>query len=322
MPDEAVELAPKLWQIAVPLPVFPGAEHLGATNTYVVGGERFALVDTGLTTEEAVAALEYGLGSAGLSWRDIELIFITHHHPDHYGLSDRVRELTGGRVLLHRRDIEVMFRGMWGNVGWDRFFSTHGGPAVDLDGPLFSNVPGFHPAAPDGFIDEGEEIDLGGRVLRVMHTPGHAPGHCCFAIDAEETVMTGDHLLPKTTPHVGYFPGGDPDPLRSFLASLRRFEESNFRLALPAHERIFSEPAARATRIVRHHMFRLKACVDALGTGEKTAWEIIPDVFGDLPDIHRFAALFETLSHLVYAESEGLAVREEHDGKTLWRSVR
>lgn len=320
MTAPAEEVAPKLWRVPVPLPAFPGAEHAMLVNGYLIGGERWVLVDTGLTTDEALAALEAGLGAAGIGWRDLELVLITHYHPDHYGMSGRVRELTGGEVLIHRRDVEFMYRSMFGRAGWERFFPAHGGPDIDMTTPMFSHVPGFDPAAADHYLEEGQRIDLGGRSLCVLHTPGHAPGHCCFELEGEDMILTGDHVLPKITPHVGYFPAGDEDPLRDFLASLERIAASTYRTGLPAHGELFADPAARARRIVRHHDYRLKAIVDTIRRRPKTAWDIVPEIFGDLPEVHRFAALFETLAHLVYAQTEGLASSEEVDGKILWRA--
>lgn len=317
------ELAPKLWRIPVPLPPMSGAEHLGFTNAYLLGGsDAWMLVDTGMTTDEAVRIVERGLEQAGIGWGDLDLIAITHHHPDHYGGSGRLRDLTGAQVLMHRDDFEMVFEGIFKYPSVGELVSMHGGPELDVSPLAFMKHPAFKPAAPDRYLADDQHLDLGGRAVRVLHTPGHTPGHCCFEVLEEQIVLTGDHVLPKITPHVGYYPGSD-DPLADFLDSLKRIGEGGYRQALPAHGEPFLDPASRCARIVRHHEFRLRACVDALGRKTLTGWEVVPAVFGeDLEGFHRFAAMFEALAHLVLAESRGEVQRVTDDaGVIRWRRI-
>lgn len=312
-------IAERLWRIPIPLPEHTGGERLGFTNCYLVGGsERWLLVDTGMRTDDALAAFEHGLTEAGLAWSDLDLIAITHHHPDHFGTSARVRELSGGRVLIHRADAELVFEGLWRHPSVDELVTAHGGPALNVPAAAFLMTPGFEPAVPDEPLADEQTIELGGRAVRVLHTPGHTPGHCCFEFG--DIVLTGDHVLPKITPHVGYYPGSE-DPLADFIASLKRIGDGGYRLALPAHGEPFDDVAARAARIIRHHEFRLRATVDALGRETLSGWEVTPRVFGgELEGFHRFAAMFETLAHLVLAESRGEVERVVGDGVIRWRS--
>ena len=60
-------------------------------------------------------------------------------------------------------------------------------------------------SAPDRVLVDDERIALTGRGLRVVYTPGHTPGHVCFYLDDADVMFTGDHVLKKTTPHVGNF---------------------------------------------------------------------------------------------------------------------
>jgi len=317
----ADELAPKLWRIPIPLPAIPGAEHLGFCNAYLIGPEPWLLVDTGMTTDEGIKALDDGLAAAGVPIEEIDSVLITHHHPDHYGMSRPIRDRSGAKVMIHRRDVEMMYESLWGGEqSFGAFLGAHGGPGFDGNAPPLLGAKEYRPAAPDAYLEDEQVFELTDRRVRVLHTPGHSPGHCCFQIGDEGIILTGDHILPKITPHVGYFPGGNPNPLGDYLDSLKRIGEGGYRLGLPAHGEVFLDPASHVGRIVAHHEFRLKATVDALGKGAKTAWDVVPEIFGgDLPGFHRFAAFFEILSHLVLAEYEGL-IKQERDGdKILWR---
>ena len=67
-------------QIQAPLP------HIKSVNIWLLRGDPLTLIDTGPRTDEALMALEAGLGREGLRIEDIELVIPTHHHLDHSGL--------------------------------------------------------------------------------------------------------------------------------------------------------------------------------------------------------------------------------------------
>ena len=97
---------------------------------------------------------------------------------------------------------------------------------------------------PDVLLNDGDDIDLPGRRLRVVWTPGHTPGHICLHDADHDLLLTGDHLLPRITPNIGLAPGGPGSPLHGYLASLRRLRGYDSAEALPAHEYRFRGIAA------------------------------------------------------------------------------
>ena len=87
-------------QLKLPLPFRPGS-----INVYLVPQEEgWILVDCGVDIPEVLADYE----GAGVAWRGIRQILLTHVHPDHSGLSARLRELTGAPVSMHRREQEAL----------------------------------------------------------------------------------------------------------------------------------------------------------------------------------------------------------------------
>ncbi len=135
-------MAPKLWRIPIPLPAIPGAEHLGFCNAYLIGPEPWLLVDTGMTTEESVAAFDAGMKEAGVPVEEIDSVLITHHHPDHYGMSRPIRERSGAKVMIHRRDVEMMYESLWGGDERGRRRDAEGAicPVHDRAGPTPSSA--------------------------------------------------------------------------------------------------------------------------------------------------------------------------------------
>src|SRR5258708_2901074 len=107
---EAREVAPHIWKITEPIP-FP----LRTVNVYaLVGAEGWALIDTGMGTPDSRTALAAGLQRAGLSIDTLRAIVLTHHHPDHVGLSGELQELSGAAVYMHPIDaasIQVIWSG-------------------------------------------------------------------------------------------------------------------------------------------------------------------------------------------------------------------
>nr|WP_218007970.1 MBL fold metallo-hydrolase [Herbidospora sakaeratensis] len=96
--------------------------------------------------------------------RRVTAILATHAHDDHVRQAPALAEATGAPILLHPDDLPV-----WRLTHLDR--------------------------APDGELADGQTIEVGGTTLTVLHTPGHAPGACCFHAPELGVVFTGDTLF-------------------------------------------------------------------------------------------------------------------------------
>jgi glyoxylase-like metal-dependent hydrolase (beta-lactamase superfamily II) len=96
--------------------------------------------------------------------RKVKAILCTHAHDDHVRVAPALREATGAPVLLHPAD-----RPLWELTHTDRLW----------DADLF----------------DGQELEVAGTTLTVLHTPGHAPGAVCFYVQALGAVFTGDTLF-------------------------------------------------------------------------------------------------------------------------------
>ncbi|MFP6654647.1 MAG: MBL fold metallo-hydrolase, partial [Myxococcota bacterium] len=107
-------------------------------------------------------------------------------------------------------------------------------------------------------VEHGDVIKLAGREWVVLHTPGHTADHICLHDPETGAFLSGDHVLPSITPHIGgvsYL----SDPLKSFFYSLDRVGEiSDVELALPAHGHPFQDLKGRADSIKQHHHERLE----------------------------------------------------------------
>lgn len=148
-------------------------------NIWVVGDDAECIV---VDAPHSVAAI-----LAVVAGRRVSAIVCTHAHDDHVRVAPALAEATGAPILLHPADAPV-----WELTHPDR--------------------------APDGELADGQELTVGGSVVRVLHTPGHAPGAVSLHVPDLGVVLTGDTL----------FRGGPGATGRSFsdadliVASIRR----------------------------------------------------------------------------------------------------
>lgn len=319
------EVSPGVFLLHLPLPMKPTI-----VNVYLVhGGDEWALIDTGINSDDSIATIREVLADVGCPMDRLRKIICTHHHPDHYGTSKTLRDLTGATVYLHRDEFEraKSFAASGRPPEVVNFFLSHGLPLH-----RFANVPRqsefwaglYVPAEPDVFIDDGDVIEVGDRRVEVVWTPGHAPGHCVMYLPENRLMVAGDHLLPRITPHVGVTPGSVPNPLGDFLDSQRKIQKLDVDLVLPAHGGVFPDHRHRANQIIHHHHARLQEMYDIVRREPRTAYDVARRSFGfdgDSPITYQFPATFETLAHLEYMRHDGRVKRETVDERILYSAA-
>ena len=316
-------VAPGVRRIALPLPL-----ALRSVNVYLIEGERgWSIVDSGMHTPEAEVELRAGLVAARITMQDLDIAFITHLHPDHLGMAGTLRD-AGARLLMHGPEIARAHE-VWAadhrliNATYE-LFDRHGMPHDVDDGMRAAWVEmgeRVDPFEQVQAVADGSGIDLGGRTMTVVWTPGHTDHHAVLFEDSSGTLISGDHVLPRITSNVGLYPGGRPDPLGDFLSALERMKTLEVRRVLPAHGEPFDDCAGRVDEILAHHAQRLDATMTAIGGGGRNAYAICRTLFPTLRSAHeeRFA-LAETLAHLVYLELRG-RVRRGGDRPIVWSVV-
>ena len=99
-----------------------------------------------------------------IAGRRVVAVLVTHAHDDHVRVAVELADVTGAPVLLHPADL-VLWR------------LVHRG------------------IRPDGDLRDGQVIEVAGTGVQVLHTPGHAPGACCFYLPELGVVFTGDTLF-------------------------------------------------------------------------------------------------------------------------------
>lgn len=327
------DLGDGVWSLPVPIPGNP----LGFTYVYVLTGPGGpVLVDTGWDHDEAWDALVRGLERTGHTVAQVRGAVLTHFHPDHSGLAGRLRAASDAWIAMHPADIAVTERlravpPETRLAGIADQLRRSGFPEEDVQALLEARNTVSAPALPDLALSDGEAVDLPGRDLRAVWTPGHTPGHLCLLLADGGRLFTGDHVLPRITPHVGQFPllSEDGDPLGSFLDSQRdvsRLPGADRLECLPSHETRFLGLAARAREITAHHEERLDEIARLLDDGPTTLWEVSSGLAWKRPWDRmrvqaRHMAASETAAHLRLLEERGRVRRAGHGDVPRWTAT-
>jgi glyoxylase-like metal-dependent hydrolase (beta-lactamase superfamily II) len=330
MMNEATE---NIYRLCIPIP-FP----LRNVNMYALReaqGKDWVLIDTAMGTPDAREALSEGLQEASLEIKHLRAIVLTHHHPDHVGLSAELQEQSGAPVYMHPIDKAALGL-LWSNTMEQRFervsgfFTKHGLPPTELwyakvDPEVMRYVLRVPPPDMISTVEDGQTLELIGERYRVIWVPGHSDGQIVLFRERDGIFIAADHVLPRITPNIGLYSEKDrPDPLGDYLASLAKIADLPASLVLPGHGEPFPDLKKRTLEIVAHHEERLNNILNMLAQRPQHAYDITTQLFGERlknGEARRMAAA-EVLSHLEYLRFKGkVDQRHTKDGHIQYAMV-
>ena len=306
------------------------------TNVYVIeGSDGHILIDSGWDSQESLWALQEGIKAANLKLRDIRKVVITHIHPDHYGLTAKIKQICGAEVAIHRIDTELIFPRYKDFTALikktEALLRQNGVPGDEL--PQFKEASLWMnkyvtPDLPEVKLEDGDIISNGSFELEVLWTPGHSPGHICLYERDGKFILTGDHVLYDTTPHISFNPQSGDNPLGDYVSSLKKLERLKVRFVLPGHGPMFNALGLRIENILQHHQERKSAIMKSLHSGLKTAHAIAQQIpwmvdeggvaFQDLAVWDKRMAVTETIAHLKLLVEEDYVGNVDMDGASLY----
>jgi glyoxylase-like metal-dependent hydrolase (beta-lactamase superfamily II) len=273
---EQPRIAEGAWMLALDTPTLPPAT---ATNTLILGGDRLLIVEPATPHAREQAKLDALLSALRAEGRTLAGVLVTHHHVDHIGYAQALRDAHGIPIYAHPQT------------------------ASRLDFEI------------DHAIEDGWTIELGdGHTVEAIHTPGHAPGHLLVWDRKTAIAHAGDLVAGEGTILVDVRDGGD---MAVYLDSLRRMADrvradpSGAVRFVPAHGPVLDDPVAVLEHYVAHRLARedkvRRAVVEG---GHRTFLGILASAYADTPKRLWPIAGLSLEAHLRKLVSDGELIRE------------
>lgn len=173
------------------------AQGFGANTYLIVSGTHALVVDPAVS----VSAIMTAAGNLGAT---PDGILLTHGHFDHMLSLDTLRETLSIPAMIHEADAPMLTDGKK-----NAFYSFYGQERIF--------------GAAEKTFTNGDMIAVGDEHFRVLHTPGHTEGSCCFVCG--NALITGDTLFADNIGRCDLY-GGDEEQMKESLALLRTLDPS------------------------------------------------------------------------------------------------
>jgi glyoxylase-like metal-dependent hydrolase (beta-lactamase superfamily II)/8-oxo-dGTP pyrophosphatase MutT (NUDIX family) len=256
-------------------PTLPPAEY---TNSYLVGGQDFVVVDAGSHQQGGRELLLEAVRRRRDRGHRVRGIVATHHHHDHVAGIQHLQEATGLPLWAH-----------------PEFDALVDGLTVDR------------------MLEDGDRIGLEDRDLVVLETPGHAPDHLTLFDETAGRAFVGDLVATQGTiiidPPKGHM--GD------YLESLRRIRKLGCQVLFPAHGAPVTAPEDHLSYYISHRLNRESKVAAALRTaGRATPEDLVDQVYDDVDEQVWPLAVRSLTAHLIHLAEEDRARYD--DGAFVW----
>ncbi len=174
-------------------------------NTCLIDAEKRILIDPG--HYHLFNHVKDELGRLSLTPQDIDVVIITHGHPDHM---EGIRMFEDTQTLIAISSLEMDF--------------------IKRVAPHYGKALGISDFEPDILLQDGF-LDIGNVHLEVIYSPGHSPGSVCLYWPEKKTLITGDVIFKEGIGRTD-LPGGNGEELKE---SVLRLSKLDVEVVLPGH---------------------------------------------------------------------------------------
>jgi glyoxylase-like metal-dependent hydrolase (beta-lactamase superfamily II) len=303
------EIRDGIWAVPLPLPV----KNLPWVFSYFLSDTagNLHVIDSGWDSEPSWEAFTAALAALGKRLGDVRSLTVTHFHPDHLGMAERIRRSSGARVGLlavEQETLHEMHEGGDFEQGHLRDMRDWGVPAELWDTLHARSATGAEMGTFDAdvVLADGDLLAIPGRSVRVLATPGHTSGELSLH-DAEAGILySGDHLLPNQFPGIGLGGPTQTNPIADYLAALDRVAALGEIEVNPGHGWRFTGVRERVEVTRQHHLDRSAEIAQILERSPgASVWEIAAQVtwtagWENLHATERLSALRQTAQHIDY----------------------
>jgi len=265
-------LAPGIGRLLAPN---PSPFTYTGTQTYLLGEGELAIVDPGPDLPNHIAAIVRAIGG-----RRVAAIMCTHTHRDHSPASRALAAETGAPV-----------------VGCAALALSSAGPRADA---AFDTD-----YRPDRALADGDAIEIDGRPVIAVATPGHTSNHLCFSY--RDALFTGDHVMGWSTTVV-FPPDGD---MGDYIRSLDKLRGRDDTIYYPAHGAPVTKPQPYVRSLIGHRMQRERQILNLVKEAARTIPEIVERAYPGLDPRLVVAAGGSVAAHLLDLERRAMVHAQE-----------
>ncbi len=280
---------------------------VGDVFSYLIIDEKIVLVDTGHFSDDAYQVVSKKLEQYGLAVRDLDEIWLTHGHPDHYGQALRLADRSGATVYGHPKERANFAANDNGDL-FEAFFTRHHIPEKFTTQMLeqLDWLQQFQQAIEPEWVLDGDQLSSGTLNFEVHLTPGHAPGHVTFVCD-NGLIFSGDlllgHISTNALINFDAETGRRNKSLLQYRESLqwiRNFEGT----VLPGHGEKITDISAVADHHLNEHEQRYQEIQQLL---QKESMSLLEIAYAMFPKPIKSGAVFLVLSEVLGYLDWGIA---------------
>src|ERR1700678_741210 len=235
------------------------------TGVYLVGDDKsVAVIDPGPNDPEHIKSLLAAIGT-----RKVDHILITHTHRDHSPAAAALKDVTGAKTYGY-------------------------GPHARHDGDVEEG--GDSDFTPDVTVRDGDMIESGSGRFHCVFTPGHTSNHMCYALEEEQALFTGDHVMGWSTTLVAPPDGNMGDYMKSLEKLIARKDS----ILYPTHGSPIVRPARFVRAYLSHRKMRESQIARAIKRGRNTVPLLVETLYAGLSPALVRAARLTIEAHLLH----------------------
>ncbi|PHR94365.1 MAG: MBL fold metallo-hydrolase [Robiginitomaculum sp.] len=251
----------------------PGPFTYTGTGVFIIGTDTVAVIDPGPKTPDHIKALD-----TALEGKTVSHVLVTHHHIDHSPLAGPLAAKHGCKVYGYGQQPQ---RPDGGEVRMEAGDDLSFKPDVEIR---------------SGHMFKGKDW-----TLEAIHTPGHTSNHMCYALDEENTLFSGDHIMGWSTSVVSPPDGNMGD----YLRGLELIKDRKFKCIRPTHGPEITQTAEFVQAYIDHRYEREDQICAALQKGLSNIRDIVIEIYTHIDKRLHPAAALSVLAHLIHMHETG-----------------
>ncbi len=252
------------------------------TCTYLIGRGDVTVLDPGPADAGHVEAIVRALPG-----ERVAAILVSHTHADHSPAAALLQARTSAPIYGCAQHVAAR--------------DLHAGEINRLEASADKTY------RPDHILQHGEALNIGGVTLEAVATPGHTMNHLCFALQEENTLFSGDHVMAWSTTIVA-----PPDgSMGAYMASLELLRGRAEQIYWPGHGGPVNEPQRFVRALLHHRRQREAAILQRLKQGDSSITQIVEKLYAGLDPRLKGAAGLSVFAHLEELIARGEATSGE-----------